>query len=284
MSTAVLDHRTHLETVMGTVVGITSPDPLPDPGLAAAVRILHEADRVFSTWNPESPISRLRSGRCALEELPWADVAVIDEVLEHCRQVRDLTDGAFDPWAMPGGVDPTGLVKGWAAQQACRALVDHGVASVMVNAGGDITVTGRPDDRPRRIAVRHPAQPGSYAAVIEVTAAVATSGNYERPGQLIEPSTGKAAWVAVSATVTGPDLGQADALATGLAVRGKPLLAAIDHLPGYEAYLITEEGRHFATPGITFVQADARHEDAVVSPDEPGSPGRAGHGGSASAR
>ncbi len=39
---------THLESVMGTIVGITSPHPLPARGLAAAVGSLHEADRVFS--------------------------------------------------------------------------------------------------------------------------------------------------------------------------------------------------------------------------------------------
>ena len=29
-------------------------------------------------------------------------------------QARDASGGWFDPWAMPGGYDPTGLVKGWA--------------------------------------------------------------------------------------------------------------------------------------------------------------------------
>ena len=28
-----------------------------------------------------------------------------------------MSGGWFDPWAMPGGVDPTGLVKGWAVDR-----------------------------------------------------------------------------------------------------------------------------------------------------------------------
>lgn len=243
---------THLEPVMGTVVGITSPDPLPADGLAAAVRALHEADRVFSTWEPESPMSRLRCGRATLEQFAPADAADIAEVLERCRLARDITGGAFDPWALPGGVDPTGLVKGWAAARALQKLTSAGAENVMVNAGGDIAVTGRPGDGAWRVGIRHPAQPDAYAAVVEVTSAIATSGDYERPGQLIDPATGRTARIAASATVTGPELDLVDALATGLAVGGHPVLAAIDDLPGYEAHLITDDGRHYATPGMAF--------------------------------
>lgn len=243
---------THLESVMGTVVGITSPDPLPEAGLAEAVRVLHGADRVFSTWDPESPMSRLRWGRATLEQLEPADAADIAEVLQRSRLAREMTGGAFDPWTLPGGVDPTGLVKGWAAARARQALASAGAENVMINAGGDIAVIGRPGEGPWRIAIRHPAQPEAFSAVVEVTAAIATSGDYERPGQLIDPATGRTARVAASATVTGPDLDLADALATGLAVGGHPVLAAIDRLPGYEGYLITDGGRHYATPGMAF--------------------------------
>jgi thiamine biosynthesis lipoprotein len=243
---------THLEVVMGTVVGFSSPDPLPPDAVVAAVAKLHEADRVFSTWKADSPLSKLRTGTATASELDRRDVALIDEVLERCRQARELTDGAFDPWAMPGGVDPTGLVKGWAAQRALDALTERGVSTVMVNAGGDIAVAGAPGGRAWRVAIRHPGQPEDFAAVIEVGGCVATSGDYERPGELIDPATGRPATVASSATVTGPRLDLVDALATGLAVAGRSLLPAIDRLPGFEAYLITESGERYATPGMIF--------------------------------
>ncbi|HET9691308.1 MAG TPA: FAD:protein FMN transferase [Acidimicrobiales bacterium] len=232
-------HR-HLESVMGTVVGITSPAPLPDDGLAAAVDALHDADRVFSTWVDDSPVQRLRRGEAVTDAV---DAALIDEVLERCKVARVLTGGAFDPWAMPGGVDPTGLVKGWAAGRALHALTAAGAGHALVHAGGGGW----------RVGIRHPARPDAVVAVVEVTAAIATSGDYERPGQLIDPATGRAARVAASATVTGPDLDLADALATGLAVGGRPVLARIDALDDYEAHLISDDGHHFATPGMAFV-------------------------------
>ena len=252
---------THLEPVMGTVVGFTSPDPLPAPGLEEAVRLLHEANRVFSTWDASSPISRLRSGEVTRDRLAAADAAAIADVLDRCLLAREITSGAFDPWSMPGGVDPTGLVKGWAAGRALAALTGAGASNVMINAGGDIAVSGRSPDGPWRVGVRHPAQPDSYAAVLEVTGAVATSGDYERPGQLIDPSTGRTSRASASATVTGPDLDMADALATGLAVAGRKLLPAIDALAGYDAYLITDDGHHYATPGMAFAPVGAHDRE-----------------------
>src|ERR1700738_3750619 len=75
----------------------------------AACAALHRADATFSTWDPQSPVSRLRRGAAALRNLP-AEVA---EVLDLCQDARKASGGWFDPWAISGGVDPAGLVKGW---------------------------------------------------------------------------------------------------------------------------------------------------------------------------
>lgn len=103
---------------MGTVVTIDvyggdgRRDDEEDEALARARAILHEADEMFSTWRAESSVSRLRRGEITLEEAP----APVAEVLALCRTAREVSHGWFDPWAMPGGVDPTGLVKGWPQQ------------------------------------------------------------------------------------------------------------------------------------------------------------------------
>ncbi|HJY59785.1 MAG TPA: FAD:protein FMN transferase, partial [Streptosporangiaceae bacterium] len=85
--------------------------------LAEAVAGLHRADATFSTWRPDSSVSGLRRGEITSAQAP-AEVA---EVLERCAVARDLSGGWFDPWAMPGGFDPSGFVKGWAAQNALAA-------------------------------------------------------------------------------------------------------------------------------------------------------------------
>jgi len=81
---------------------------------------------------------------------------------------------------------------------------------------------------------------------------VATSASYERGAHLVDPHTGQPVSRAASATVTGPSLAQADALATALAVGGDAALEVISGLPGYQAYLIRPDGSESWTPGLEF--------------------------------
>ncbi len=221
--------------------------------LAEARALLHRADAVFSTWKPESPMSRLRRSEIDLDAAP----PEVGEVLERCREARERSGGWFDPWAMPGGVDPTGLVKGWAAGRALRLLVAAGVSGAMVGAGGDLAVSGQPEPgQSWRIGIQNPFDRGSVAAVAEPAAAIATSGSYERGLHVIDPHTGAPASAVASASVTGPDLDMADALATGLVAGGLAALAHVEACDGYEALLIGHDGVFHRTPGFPLVPLD----------------------------
>lgn len=230
---------------MGTVVSFDLRGPDEETlarGVDRACAVLHEDDAVFSTWDPDSPMSRLRSGRMAPEDAP----EVMAEVLDACREALRLSEGWFDPWRMPGGVDPTGLVKGWSADRAATALRAEGVEAAMLNAGGDIVVFGRPvPERPWQVGVREPSSPERFTCVAvleEPTVALATSGTYERGDHVLDPFSGRPAASLLSATVTGPDLALADALATGLLAAGPAGLRFVDAAPGYEAWVVLPDG------------------------------------------
>jgi FAD:protein FMN transferase len=245
---------TRAEPVMGTVVSFAVlPGDLTDAelcsALEAACAVLHRAEAVFSTWDPQSAVSRLRRGAAGPGPLP-AEVA---EVTALCQLARDVSGGWFDPWALPGGYDPTGLVKGWAVDGALAALRQAGVPAAIVNGGGDLAAFGSPAPRQRwRAGIRHPWQPNALAAVVEVGAAVATSGTYERGAHLVDPRTGRPGSRAASATVTGPSLALADALATALAVGGDAALDAVAALESYDGYLIRPDGSEASTVGFAF--------------------------------
>src|ERR1039457_470046 len=133
----------HAEPVMGTVVSFAvvpggQSGRAVAEAIGAACAALHQADAIFSTFDPHSPVSRLRRGAARLGDLP-AEVA---EVLELCAGARQASGGWFDPWAIPAGGDPTGLVKGWAVERALAVLREAGMAAAMVNGGGDIAVFG----------------------------------------------------------------------------------------------------------------------------------------------
>jgi thiamine biosynthesis lipoprotein len=235
----------HLERVMGTVVTIDIYSEYDQPSdeiylqVAHARDILQRTDAVFSTWKANSPMSRLRRGEITREHAP----PEVTEVLEACAKAREISSGWFDPWAMPGGVDPTGYVKGWAAQRALGALASTEVSGAIVNAAGDIaSFSDMEYVQAFRIGIVDPFSPGRLACVVELTGTIATSGTYERGNHLIDPHSGRPTTRVASASVSGPDLGLADALATAVAVAGEAGLTLIETLEDYEALVIDFDG------------------------------------------
>lgn len=238
------------ETVMGTVVSF---DVVVPPGAEAACHravaqarlVLHRADAVFSRWKPDSPMSRIARGDLAVADAP----PEVTEVLERCRLARRRTHGWFDHEA-GGDLDPTGLVKGWAAARALEVLVAAGLPAAMVNAGGDVATAGRGPSGPWRLGVADPHDRGRLVAVAEVDGALATSGPAERGLHLVDPWTGRPHAAVASASVTGPELDLADAAATALAVAGPDGFAFLADWPGYEGLVVGHDGAVAATPGF----------------------------------
>jgi FAD:protein FMN transferase len=247
---------------MGTVVSLsllatTEAATTTEAALARAITELHYVDTVFSTWKADSPMSRVRRGEIALDAAP-PDIAW---VLELCRRAKEASGGWFDPWRLPGGVDPTGLVKGWAAELALAELRRGGVTAAMINAGGDIATYGEPEPgQPWRVGLRHPLDADGLMAVVELggaARAVATSGSYERGLHVLDPSTLEPAQALLAATVVGPDLAFVDALATGLYASGGQALARVAGLRGYSGLIVDSSGVVRTTPGFPFAQDDA---------------------------
>jgi len=233
---------------MGTVFSITVMGG-PDLATAAACAFLHQADQDFSPWIQDSWISRIRRGEVDLAAAP----APIREVHGLCLEALRVTDGWFDPWRLPGGFDPTGLVKGWAAERAAEMLRDSGAAAAMVNGAGDIACFGRPDpERDWRVGLEDPFDPSRIAMVVEGWPAVATSGTYQRGLHLIRPASGRPAVSVRAATVVGPRLWLADALATAAAVAGVGAgMEMVEAVDGYELLVVGEDGRRSWTSGFT---------------------------------
>lgn len=244
------------EHVWSTVVSIDvrdddAPVATVDAAWEQVREELHRIDRVYSTFRDDSVVSRIRRG-----ELRRVDDTDVVEVLDLCLQARAITRSAFDPWAVPGGFDPSGLVKGWAADRCTSILREHGLRSVSVDAGGDVTCRGTIDGRPWPIGIAHPDDPREVVAVVEVLdAAVATSGTSQRGEHVRDtrPSHGsRAASGARQATVIGPDGAIADALATALVVAGTEGAEWFARLPDWSACLV--QGDVLTSWGPAFVR------------------------------
>ena len=79
---------------------------------------------------------------------------------------------------------------------------------------------------------------------------MATSGSYERGAHIIDPRTGEPTAAVASATVVGPDLGNADAYATALYAAGPAGLRWFARAAGYNALLVDHQLRATYTDGL----------------------------------
>lgn len=232
------ERRAWVEQLMGLPVSLHLRGPGAADGDARAAAVfasLREIDRLFSTYREDSQISALRRGEFTEHDSP----PLVREVLALCREARERTEGWFDPW-LPGGFDPSGLVKGWAVERAAAGLgdIDH-----CLNAGGDIVVhVTSPASPPWRIGIEDPRDRRRLIAVHAVrTGAVATSGTAARGPHIIDPRRGVPARDMLSVTVAGPSLCWADVYATAAFAHGpgaESWLSRID--PGYEIASLVE--------------------------------------------
>jgi FAD:protein FMN transferase len=234
--------------VMGTTVSIDVRDPdIPATVLEAAVATLRELDARFSTYREDSEIRRIERGDLAIADA-HADVR---EVLDACAVLRVESDGAFDA-RRNGCLDPSGYVKGWAAERAADVLRRAGAAHFALNLGGDVVCAGGSSaDEPWRIGVRHPAEAMRMAFVLGIrNGAVATSGSYERGDHVVDARTGRPANDWQSITVVAPDLATADAVATAALAMGEHGPAWAARRPGCDVAAIGHRATLLTTGGL----------------------------------
>lgn len=240
-----------VEMVMGTAISLDLADDFPTSTLADLATMvfdwLREVDARFSTYRPDSEVSRFGRGEITLAEAS-EDLRF---VLARCADLWGETDGYFDGYAT-GRLDPSGYVKGWSVQIASDRLLAAGATNHCVNAGGDIRLRGlSAAGRPWRVGVRHPFNAAATCAVIGGTdIGIATSGVYERGHHVIDPRRGKPARGLRSVTVVGPDLGTADAYATAAIAMGTSGARWLGRMRGHTCAVITDDGRFLRSPRL----------------------------------
>ena len=225
--------------------GDRSHSPGTDRAVRAVFRELVDVDAVFSLYKQESVLSRLERG-----EIGWDDCGPeVRDVADRCARATELTGGLFDANRPDGTWDPSGLVKGWAAERAARHLAEVPV-DWCLNAGGDVVVLS-PSGQPFTVGVQDPRDTRRVVAAVPCSAgAVATSGTAARGAHLYDPRVGSPAsshWLSI--TVQGPSLETADVLATAAFVAGDRWQAVLARVPGYEGLGIDAEGALRGTDG-----------------------------------
>ncbi|MEZ4670980.1 MAG: FAD:protein FMN transferase [Anaerolineae bacterium] len=205
-------------------------------------------DSTFSTYKEDSEISRINRDELTLAEAS-EDMRTIFGLAE---QTRLETEGYFNI-THKGVTDPSGIVKGWAIQNAAGILHTMGFKNYYVDAGGDIQAAGSsPEGRSWRVGIQNPFNLMEIVKVVSIgSGAIATSGTYVRGQHIYDPINNTPSLdTVVSITVVGPNIYDADRYATAAFAMGEQGIYFIERLPGYEGYMIDKTGRATLTSGF----------------------------------
>lgn len=249
------------EECMGTVFVFHGRTDHPEfeSVLNLACEKLHEADRIFSLYKPESPLSQLARGETSVDKCP----PVVDHVWNLCEGWEKVTGGYFSPFTLQHTFDPSGLVKTWAAQTAIDVLLSAGIVDFTLNAAGDIWIGDDvTSDVDWKIGISKPVSiASSEAGVLAVInlkgteyRALATSGIAERGRHIWNPQSAELAnSELVQVSVLAKDLVTADVWATAAFAEGPRALDRIAKQDGVEAMFVFSDGTIDGTDGFAEV-------------------------------
>lgn len=196
-------------------------------------------DERFSTYKETSEISKLNKN-------PTVQMSTeLQEVLELAEKTKHETGGYFNIRKQDGTLDPSGIVKGWAINNAADILLHCGCENFYIEAGGDIQTHGKAHGGIEwSVGIKNPFNKSEIVKVIYPHGkGVATSGSYERGNHIYNPlNPADSLQDIVSITIIGPNALEADRFATAAFAMGKLGLSFIESMPQFEAYSIDRFG------------------------------------------
>ena len=251
-----------IEICMGTTFKFAGRSPLSENEtnevIIQACEILHEADRIFSLYIPESPLSQLARGEISVAKCP----PVVDEIWEACEAWEKITDGWFSAMTPQNTFDPSGIVKTWAAKRAAEYVLQAGIRDFTMNAGGDVWLSNELTvEKEWRIAISKSISIASpdheILTVVDLREtefrAMATSGSSERGAHIWNPKApGKESPTdLVQVSVVADDLVTADVWATAGFAAGERGVHLLNQVEGIEALCVLDNGELAATDNFS---------------------------------
>lgn len=206
-------------------------------------------DEKFSTYKPDSEISQINRGE--LHESRYSDD--MKRVFSLAEQTKKDTGGFFDIRKPDGKIDPSGIVKGWAINEAAKILRRNESSNFFIDAGGDIQVN-RPSSVQDswKIGIQNPFNNQEIVKVLNLrNEGLATSGTYNKGRHIYNPKNlNDQLDEVVSLSVVGPDIYEADRFATAAFAMGKEGINFIEKTLGLEGYQIDKNGTATFTTGF----------------------------------
>lgn len=225
------------QQIMGMPIIVEIPGDNDQNKIKKVFNYFRKIDQKFSTYKKNSEISQINKGEIKKNNFS----PEMKLILDLADQTKMDTNGFFDSFnPIIKLIDPSGIVKGWAINEAAIKLKKLGVKNFYIAAGGDIQVSGRnSQNKSWKVGIKNPFSPLEIIKVIEVeTEGVATSGTYERGTHIYNPISKQSANEIASLTVIAPNIYEADRFATAAFAMGEEGINFIEKLPMCEGYMI----------------------------------------------
>ena len=167
-----------------------------------------------------------------------------------------------------------GIAKEYAVDRAVAILRGRGVNDFIMQAGGDLYVSGTKGGQKWRVGIRDPrgGRDTPFAITELQDRTFSTSGDYERGfvkdgvryHHILDPKTGQPARLCRSVTVSAKDALTADAWSKPLFILGPERgLKLLKTLPDLQAVFIDAKNQIRSSPGMTVVEGDIKTELAA---------------------
>ncbi|MDE2312289.1 MAG: FAD:protein FMN transferase [Patescibacteria group bacterium] len=237
------------ELIMGMPITVQVLGQKAAEGITAVFDYFRAVDERFSTYKPQSEISRINREEISASQFSKE----MKEVLALSEQTKQETGGYFDIRKPDGALDPSGLVKGWAINNAALLLQKQGYKNFFIDAGGDMQTLGQNEQgQPWRVGIRNPFNTSQIIKALRLSGqGIATSGSYERSAHIYNPKRPDDPLdEIVSLTVIGPDVYQADRFATAAFAMGPTGIEFIEKQKNLEGYMINRHGLATQTSGF----------------------------------
>jgi len=255
------------EVLMGTIVTIrvVRDSDSADAAIDRAFGWFREIEARCTMFDAGSELMRA----CTRVGVATRVSTIVFEAIRFALAVAADTAGAFDPTIhgtyrdididldeqtivlrRPLTIDLGAVAKGLAVDAAARELQPFG--DFAIDAGGDLYLGGRnPDGEPWSVGVRHPREDGAVLDTLRVSdAAVCTSGDYERPGHIVDRRPGASPGAVASVTIVAPGAMMADALGTAAFVLGPAEGLRLFERHGVEGLIVTAALERIETPRL----------------------------------
>lgn len=167
-----------------------------------------------------------------------------------------------------------GIAKGYAVDKCAALLRDKGFVDFILQAGGDMYVSGKKDVQPWVVGIRDPrgARDAMFALAPIEDHSFSTSGDYERGfvkdgvryHHILDPRTAFPANASRSVTVMAKDAFTADAWSKVLFILGwKKAMPLVEQMKDFEAVFVDPENQVHVSSGL-------RDKLKILRPPTPG--------------